>query len=148
MARTSEQIAVTFFKDFLMHYGIENERFYSLIRVLEEVPYLAEVRPTISLDSLGHRDVGIGLNLLIAYTGNQQLGGERVSQFVAAPKPEIQQQVQALYADLALRTGFKFYNPSPSLTSNCCSAKVPMGEEAAERTHHLELSVILYAQKK
>ena len=148
MTRTPEQIAVTFLEDFLMQYGIENERFYGFIRALEEVPYLAEIRPTIHMDSIGRRDMGIGLNILVAYTGDQQLGGERVSQFVAAPKPEIQQQVEALYADLALTTGFKFYNPSPSLSSNCCTAKVPMGEETEGRTHHQELSVLLSAQEK
>ncbi|MBI2145713.1 hypothetical protein HYU22_00015 [Candidatus Woesearchaeota archaeon] len=148
MTRTSEQIAVTFLEDFLMQYGIEKERFYGLIRALEEVPYLAEIHPTIHLGSIGRGDSMIGLDILVAYTGDQQLGGEQVPKFVAAPKPEIQPQVEALYADLAIRTGFKFYDPSSSLVRNCCTAKVPMGEEAEGRTYHQELSVILSGQRK
>lgn len=145
MARTPEQIAVDFLDDILVEYGFEKEPLYGLLNALEKVPYLAEVRPKIHLDNIGRRYLGgMGLHISATYTGDKQIGGARKSQFVAVAKPEIQEQVDALYADLAARTGFQFNSPAPNLTFNCCTAKVSMGKTTTASTSPQEVEVMLY----
>lgn len=145
MTDLEERIAVNFLESILIGHDLKKENFYSLLGALEQVPYLTEVRPMMHLENIGQGYLGqIGLHIYAQYIGDKQIGGARVSPFVAAVKPEIQEQVDALYADLAARTGFSFRSPSPDLTSNCCTARVLVERITTEKTPHTELSVALY----
>ncbi|MBI2145712.1 hypothetical protein HYU22_00010 [Candidatus Woesearchaeota archaeon] len=149
MTQLEEQIAIRFLDDILTKQHIEKEKFYGLLNSLGQVPYLAKVRPQMHLEDIYRGFRGeIGLHISATYTGDKRIGCARKSTFEAVARPEIQQQVEELYADLAAKTGFMFNAPLPDLSYECCTARVSMGEPAAGSTKRTELHVILYRQKK
>ena len=137
--REKEQVAVDFLDSLLIIQEINIEHFYRLLKGLEMVHYLADINPRLTNSSV--------LKIEAKYNGDKEIGRARdTTQVGSQVKPQIQRQVEELYADLSDRTGYKFHQPSPSLQEHYCHATVLFGENINLNSVRSKgkLEVILY----